>query len=95
MIVKHLAEESFIKVDKELLKLSKEAYYLYGHYCNQHPSKDPNDIYMQEVTGIKFKKFFSAKRELKSKGYIYAKQVGKKDYIYYVGKLAVQKVKVK
>ena len=95
MIVKHLAEEKFIKMDKELLKLSQEAYYLYAHYCNQHPSKDPNDGYMQEVTDIKHKKFFYAKKELRDNGYIFPEQVGKKEYVYHIGKSAVIKAKSK
>lgn len=95
MITKHLAQENYTRIDNDLFKLSNDAYCLYGYYCNVHPNKDPNDKYMQEITGIKFKKFFSAKRELKNNGYIYVQQVGKKDYIYHVGKLAVMKIKSK
>ena len=94
-IVKHLAEDNFIKVDNELLKLSKNAYWVYGHFCNQHPGKDPNDSYMQEITKMSYATYFNAKKELRNKDYLYVQQVGKKDYIYHIGKLAVMKIKAK
>jgi len=93
MIVKHLAEDNFMKIDKELLSLSKNAYWIYGHFCKLHPDKTPNDNYMQKVTGMSYATYFNAKKELRSKGYLYVQQVGKKDYIYHIGKLAVTKIK--
>jgi len=95
MIVKHLAESNFTKMDNTLFKLSKNAYWVYGHFCNLHPSKTPNDSYMEKVTGLGNTAYYKAKKELRDNGYLFVERVGKKSFIYHIGKDAVHNIKAK
>ena len=91
MMIIGQAKKDYIKVDNDLLKLSKDAYWVYGHFCRVSTTCNPTNEYMKRVTRMGMDSYKKAKKELINAGFLYVQRVGGRgaNIVYHVGTAAV------